>query len=83
MLTEDEADVFRRASNSGHLQKPKHMTAKDYRIATGFEAVLGMLKWLGKEERLQELLDIAHTKKEDEDEVEENEESSPLPQQHG
>ncbi len=61
MLTEDEQDVFRRASNSGHLQKPKHMSAKEYRIATGFEAVLGMLKWLGEEERLKELLDSAHS----------------------
>lgn len=60
-LTEDECDVFRRASNSGHLQKPKHMSAKEYRIATGFEAVLGMLKWLGAEERLKELLDLAHS----------------------
>lgn len=60
-LSEDEADVFRRASNSGHLQKPKHMTAKEYRTATGFEAVLGMLKWLGEDERLYELLDAAHS----------------------
>ncbi len=60
-LTEDEQDVFRRASNSGHLQKPKHMTAKEYRTATGFEAVLGMLKWLGEDERLYELLDAAHS----------------------
>jgi ribonuclease-3 family protein len=67
ILTEDECDVFRRASNSGHLQKPKHMSAKDYRIATGFEAVLGMLKWLGEEERLNELLDAAHS---GEDEIE-------------
>ena len=61
LLLDDERDVFRRASNSGHLQKPKHMSAKEYRIATGFEAVLGMLKWLGEEERLQELLDTAHS----------------------
>ena len=75
ILTEDEADVFRRASNSGHLQKPKHMTAKDYRIATGFEAVLGMLKWLGEEERLQEILRIAHTEKENESDEEEQQDS--------
>ena len=55
-LSEDEADVFRRASNSTHLNKPKHASGKDYRFATGFEAVVGMLEWLGKSERLEFLL---------------------------
>ncbi len=59
-LLPDEQDVFRRASNSGHLNKPKHASGKDYRIATGFEAVIGMLEWIGDEERLEFLLDIAH-----------------------
>ena len=60
MLTEDERDVFRRAQNSKHLQKPKHMSIVDYRIATGFEALIGMLWWIGDRERLYELLDAAH-----------------------
>lgn len=61
-LTEAEADVFRRASNSTHLNKPKHASGKDYRFATGFEAVVGMLTWLKEEERLQYLLDKSHEK---------------------
>ena len=61
LLTEDEADVFRRASNSTHLNKPKHASGKDYRFATGFEAVIGMLDWLGDDERLEFLLDKSHT----------------------
>lgn len=56
-----ECDVFRRASNSTHLNKPKHASGKDYRYATGFEAVIGMLAWLKNEERLQYLLDKSHT----------------------
>ena len=68
-LTEAEADVFRRAANSTHLNKPKHASGKDYRLATGFEAVIGMLCWLGEEQRLEFLLDKSH-EKDDEDDTE-------------
>ena len=61
MLLPDELEVFRRASNSTHLNKPKHAKAADYRAATGFEAVLGMLEWIGDTERLYEILKLAHT----------------------
>ena len=60
LLAEDEHDVYRRASNSGHLNRPKHASAADYRAATGFEAVVGMLEWIGDFERLDELLLEAH-----------------------
>ena len=43
LLTEEERAVYRRASNSKHLNKPKHASGSDYRRATGFEAVIGML----------------------------------------
>ena len=59
-LSEDEAAVFKRAANSGHLNRPKHASVMDYRYATGFEAVIGMLCYLGDEERITELLRIAH-----------------------
>ena len=59
-LTEVESDVFRRASNSTHLNRPKHASVRDYRLATGFEAVIGMLSWLSDEERLEYLLDKSH-----------------------
>ncbi len=60
-LLDDERDVYRRAANSGHLNRPKHASAADYRAATGFEAVVGMLCWIGDEERLAELLSVAHS----------------------
>ena len=69
-LTEEERDTFRRAYNNSHLNKPKRASAKDYRIATGFEAVIGMLHWLGDEERITELMQIAY-----ENEGEENDTS--------
>ena len=60
-LSEDELDVCRRAQNSSHLNKPKHARLAEYRLATGFEALIGMLEWLGDFERLDCLLKIAHT----------------------
>lgn len=59
MLTEDERDVYRRAFNSTHLNKPKHASGKEYRVATGFEAVIGMLEFLGDEARIEKLLSVA------------------------
>lgn len=60
LLLEDERDVYKRAANSGHLNRPKHASAADYRAATGFEAVIGMLEWIGDNERLELLLHAAH-----------------------
>ena len=60
LLLEDERDVYKRASNSGHLNRPKRASAADYRAATGFEAVIGMLEWIGDTERLEMLLRVAH-----------------------
>lgn len=60
LLLEDELDVYKRAANSGHLNKPKRASAADYRAATGFEAVIGMLEWIGDGERLEMLLFEAH-----------------------
>lgn len=66
-LSTDEADVFRRAANSTHLNKPKHASGRDYRYATGFEAVLGMLEWLGDSERIEYLLNKSHTEDDEND----------------
>ena len=58
-LTEEEADVYRRAFNSGHLNRPKHASGADYRAATGLEAVLGMHAHMGNDARIEELMKIA------------------------
>ena len=65
MLLDDERDVFRRAANSTHLNRPRHASIADYRYATGFEAVLGMLVWIGDHERMDEILDYARRQDDD------------------
>ncbi len=64
LLLDDERELYKRASNSGHLNRPKHASAADYRAATGFEAVIGMLEWLGDRQRLELLLSAAHNTEE-------------------
>ncbi len=59
-LLPDELEVYKRASNSGHLNRPRHSSAADYRAATGFEAVIGMLYYIGDEQRIEELLAAAY-----------------------
>lgn len=56
LFTETENDVFRRAYNSGHLNRPKHASIREYRTATGLEAVLGMLYFLNDRERIDFLM---------------------------
>lgn len=65
MLLDDEREVFRRAANSSHLNRPKRASLADYRHATGFEAVIGMLYYIGDESRLIEILTEAHKEQED------------------
>lgn len=59
-LSEEERELCRRAANSKHLKPPKHASDADYRRATAFEALLGMLSYLGRDLRLRELLDLSY-----------------------
>ena len=65
MLLDDEREVFKRAANSTHLNRPKHASVTEYRYATGFEALIGLLVWIKDDERIEELLDAAHKEIED------------------
>lgn len=57
ILTEEESDVFHRARNSHQHSMAKNASVADYKLASGFEAVIGFLYLIGDSERLDYLLD--------------------------
>lgn len=59
-LTEEELGVYHSARNTTHINRPKNVSGEDYRAATAFEAVLGMLYYLGDRARLDSLLALAY-----------------------
>lgn len=59
LLTEDELAVYRRGRNAHSGTVPKHATAADYRVATGFETLVGYLYLTGADERLCALMRTA------------------------
>ena len=59
LLTEEEADAYRRGRNIGHTSTPKSSTAGEYRRATGLETLFGWLYLSGRNDRLRFLFDSA------------------------
>ena len=57
-LTEEEQDVFRRGRNANPGTKARHSTMSEYRLATGFEALIGWLYLKGETERLLTLIHL-------------------------
>lgn len=55
LLTQEEADVARRARNA-HSRPPKHQDTGDYSRATALEALCGYLYLCGRHDRLGQLL---------------------------
>lgn len=58
-LTEEEVWVFKRGRNAKSPTVPKNADMTDYRLATGFEALMGYLYLDGKTKRLAEICDMA------------------------
>lgn len=56
-LTEDEIDAFKRGRNA-HVTTKRKIDLKTYRIATGFEALIGYLS-INHEKRCQEVIEKA------------------------
>ena len=54
-LTEEEADIYRRGRNAKSPTMAKNATMKDYRKATGFEALMGYLYLKDEFARIVEL----------------------------
>ena len=55
-LTDAEKAAYRRGRNAKSFTMPKHATMKDYRMATGFEALMGYLYLTEQFDRMAELL---------------------------
>ena len=55
ILTEEEIAVFKRGRNAKSVTMAKHATMIDYRMATGFEALMGYLYLTEQFDRLVEL----------------------------
>lgn len=55
-LTEDERAVFKRGRNAKSMTAAKNATIIDYRMATGFEALVGYLYLSERFERLAQLI---------------------------
>ncbi len=62
-LTEEERAVYRRGRNAKSATMAKHATMKDYRMATGFEALMGWLYLTGRIERLTQLVGLGLNRK--------------------
>ena len=56
LLTEEEADIYRRGRNAKSPTMAKNATMSDYRKATGFETLMGWLYLQDEFERLVELV---------------------------
>ena len=55
-LSEDEVSIFKRGRNAKSATVPKNADVRDYRMATGFEALVGYLYLIGDKERLHFIL---------------------------
>ena len=54
-LTEDEQHIYKRARNHRAMSKPQNADPREYKIATGFEALLGYLYLSDERQRLREI----------------------------
>jgi ribonuclease-3 family protein len=52
-LNEEEEAIYKRGRNAKSPTVPKNADVRDYRMATGFEALIGYLYLIGHKERLE------------------------------
>jgi len=65
LLTDDEINIYLRGRNHQNNHKPKNTDIITYKIATGFEAILGHLYINNNLKRINELMDIIYQLKEE------------------
>jgi len=56
LLSEEELTIYKRGRNASGVKPPKSATPHEYRVATGFEALVGFLYLKGRSERIMELV---------------------------
>ena len=59
LLSEEELRILKWGRNAKSNTSPKNADIRDYRMATGFETLIGYLYLSGEDERLAVLLDAA------------------------
>ena len=59
-LDEDESYIYKRGRNAHGISIPKSASAREYRRATGFEALFGYLELSGRTARAKELFELAY-----------------------
>lgn len=52
-LEEEEVYIYKRGRNSKSGTMPKNADVRDYRMATGFEALIGYLYLIGNKQRIE------------------------------
>lgn len=55
-LSEEEAAVLKRGRNQNSVTAAKNASVVDYRMATGFECLIGWLYLMGRHERVEDLI---------------------------
>ncbi len=60
VLSEEEMRIYKWGRNAKSNSVPKNADVGEYRIATGFETLIGYLYLKSENERLESLLDIAY-----------------------
>jgi len=58
-LTEEEERIFKRGRNAKSGTVPKNADVREYRMATGFEALMGFLYLTNQLDRLNELMNLS------------------------
>lgn len=57
-LTEEERSIVKRGRNTKSATVPKNANISDYRYATGFEALMGYLYLLNRQDRIEEIVNM-------------------------
>ncbi len=65
ILTDEEKNIFRRGKNTKTISPAKNQSLHDYRMATGFEALMGYLYLSGRVDRIIELVEYGLKKEEE------------------